>query len=252
MTAGLQAARRGPGPSSWPLPRGEEKRTFVQRLFTSIAPRYDWFNRLASLGLDQAWRRAAVARGGIGPGQNILDVCAGTGDLSLLCAQRQRSSGVMVGLDMNAPMLQRAREKQRSHHLPVGWVRGDAESLPFPDGRVDRVVIGFSTRNLTNLDAGLKEMLRVLRPGGRLVILETGYPANPVLRKAYQAFLFTAARTVGFALTGQAWPFTYLARSVREFLTPGEMVARLQSCQTQVEYVPLSLGLASLFLATKS
>ena len=229
-----------------------EKRTFVQQLFTSIAPRYDWFNRLASCGLDQAWRREATARGAVGPGQRVLDVCAGTGDLAVLCARRQQASGTVVGIDMNDAMLLHARRKQRALRLSIAWLQGDAESLPFSDGTFDRVVIGFSTRNLSDLTRGLKELLRVLRPRGRLIILETGYPANGVLRAAYQAFLFTVARTIGFLLTGRAWPFTYLARSVRGFLTPEQLVERLQSLRTQVEYVPLSYGLASLFLATKA
>ena len=233
------------------LPTGAEKRSFVQRLFTDIAPRYDWFNRLASFGLDQAWRRTALRQGGVGTGQRVLDACAGTGDLALLCASRRPTGGAVVGIDMNGAMLGLARRKQHARRLRAGWVRGDAEALPFPDGTFDRVVIGFSTRNLSDLTRGLTEMVRVLRPGGRLIILETGYPSNRILRGAYQFFLFTIARTIGLLLTGRAWPFTYLARSVRRFLTPAEMVERLQSLQTQVEYVPLSCGLASLFLATK-
>ena len=234
------------------LPTGAEKRSFVQRLFTDIAPRYDWFNRLASFGLDQAWRRTALRRGGVGGGQRVLDVCAGTGDLALLCASRRPAAGAVVGIDMNGAMLGLARRKQHARGLMAGWVRGDAEALPFPGGTFDRVVIGFSTRNLSDLTRGLAEMVRVLRPGGRLVILETGYPSNRLLRAAYQLFLFTIARTIGFLLTGRSWPFTYLARSVRGFLTPRQMAERLRSLQTQVEYVPLSYGLASLFLATKA
>ena len=230
----------------------QEKRTFVQRLFTSIAPRYDWFNRLASLGLDQRWRRIAVARGAIGPDQRVLDVCAGTGDLAVLCARRQQGRGRVVGIDMNSAMLDGAKSKRDALGLPIGWVQGDAESLPFADDIFDRLIIGFSTRNLSDLTVGLREMVRVLRPGGRLIILETGYPANPIMRGAYRLFLFTGARLIGWLLTGRAWPFTYLARSVRGFLTPEQMVERLQSCRTQVEYVPLSSGLASLYLATKT
>ena len=232
--------------------RGDEKRAFVQRLFTRIAPRYDWFNRLASLGLDQGWRRQALERGGVTPGQRVLDVCTGTGDLAVFCARRARQAGSVVGMDMNGAMLARAQRKQRALGLAIGWVQGEAESLPFSDGTFDRVMIGFSTRNLTHLMDGLREMIRVLRPRGRLVILETGYPANPALRAAYQAFLFTGVRLIGFLLTGRTWPFTYLARSVRGFLTPEQMAERLQSLRPQVEYVPLSYGLATLFIATKA
>jgi demethylmenaquinone methyltransferase/2-methoxy-6-polyprenyl-1,4-benzoquinol methylase len=230
----------------------EEKRSFVQRLFSRIAPRYDWFNRLVSCGLDQRWRSAALARGDVRAGQRVLDACAGTGDLALLSAKRLRGRGAVIGIDLNPHMLSYAREKQRSRELAVTWLQGDAEALPFPDGSFDRVVIGFSTRNLSDLAAGLREMVRLLRPGGRLIILETGFPSNPVVRWAYQAFLFTVARAIGWLLTGRLWPFTYLAKSVQQFLTPAQMIERLQSLQTQVEYVPLSGGLASLYIATKT
>ena len=228
-----------------------EKRVFIQRLFTDIAPRYDWFNRLASFGMDRRWRREAVKRGGFGPGQRVLDVCAGTGDLAMLCASEVRGNDAVIGVDFTAPMLARAARKQRVLGLRVAWVQGDALSLPFPDRSFDRVVIGFSTRNLADLTDGLREMLRVLRAQGRLIVLETGYPANPLIRAGYQAFLLTMARTIGFVLTGRCWPFTYLARSVRQFLTPMEVVERLQQLGTSAVYVPLSGGLASLYLATK-
>ena len=169
----------------------DEKRPYVQRLFSRIAPQYDWFNRLVSCGLDQGWRRTVVARAHAAPGQTILDVCTGTGDLALLCARR---GARVIGLDMNWEMLVRAPRKSKVTHLSVAWVRGDAESLPLANGSVDRVLIGFSTRNLSDLTRGLSEMVRVLRPGGQLLILETGYPSNPVIRFGYQLFLFTVAR----------------------------------------------------------
>ena len=228
-----------------------EKRALIRRLFTDIAPRYDWFNRLASFGLDQRWRREAVKRGGIGLGQRVLDVSAGTGDLAMLCASEVRGSGAVIGVDFTAPMLARAARKQQMRGLGIAWVQGDALSLPFPDRSFDRVVIGFSTRNLSDVTAGLREMVRVLRAQGRLVVLETGYPSNRALRAGYHAFLLTASRVIGFALTGRCWPFTYLARSVRQFLTPQELIDRLQRLGTTAAYVPLSGGLASLYLATK-
>ena len=227
------------------------KRPYVQRLFTSIAPRYDWFNRLASFGLDQRWRRLVVARAGLQPWHRVLDVCSGTGDLALLCAAQRNHPAAIVGVDMNRAMLRQAQGKPQTQGAVVAWCQGDAEALPFTGDSFDRLFIGFSTRNLSELMDGLREMVRVLRPGGRLVILETGYPSNPLLRALYQGFLFTVARTIGWLLTGQCWPFTYLARSVRQFLTPQQMRECLQRAGTQVEYVPLSCGLAAVYLATK-
>ncbi len=228
-----------------------EKRPYVQRLFTRIAPRYDWFNRLASFGLDQRWRRQVIRRAGIAPGDDVLDVCSGTGDLAILAARTQQGRGRTIGLDMNHDMLVFAQSKQRAQGLPIGWCRGDAERLPFPDQSFDCVTVGFSTRNLGDLTTGLRDMVRVLRPRGRLVIVETGYPSSRILRWGYQAFLLTVARTIGWLLTGSVWPFTYLAKSVQRFITPPEFIERLQSVQTQVEYIPLSLGLATLYVATK-
>ncbi len=229
----------------------DHKRPFVQRLFTRIAPRYDWFNRLASCGLDQRWRRVVITQAHLEPDHRVLDVCTGTGDLAILCATRQGRQGTVIGIDMNLAMLSTARRKQQAKRLPIAWLQGDAEALPIATGSVDRVMIGFSTRNLSHLTRSLEEMVRVLRPGGQLLILETGRPSNPVVRMGYQMFLFTIARLIGWLLTGHCWPFTYLARSVRQFLTPAQLCERLQRVGTQVEYVPLSFGLASLYLATK-
>lgn len=227
------------------------KRPFVQQLFTRIAPRYDWFNRLASFGLDQHWRRIVVSKAQIETAFRVLDLCTGTGDLAILCAKTQKNNGHVIGVDMTRAMLEHAQKKQQAGNLAIAWMQADAEALPFSAGAFDRIVMGFSTRNLSHLSEGLSEMARVLRPGGKLFILETGYPSNPAIRALYQAFLFTVARTIGWALTGECWPFTYLARSVRQFLTPQEMIERLRSAGTQVEYVPLSMGLASLYCATK-
>ncbi len=239
-----------------------DKRIFVQRLFSRIARRYDWFNRLASCGLDQRWRRAAIHAGDIQPGHRVLDLCTGTGDLALLCAARQqarrlalggggRVGGQVVGLDMNRDMLRLAQRKPLADRAGLAWVQADAEQLPFDEAAFDRVAIGFSTRNLTDLSAGVHEMVRVLKPGGRLLILETGYPPHPLVRAGYRVFLSTIARLIGWALTGRIWPFTYLARSVRQFLTPAAFLELLRRQCAQVRYVPLSGGLASLFIAIK-
>ncbi|HBQ38182.1 MAG: hypothetical protein A2Z92_04705 [Omnitrophica WOR_2 bacterium GWA2_63_20] len=232
-----------------------EKRQFVHRLFTTIAPRYDWFNRLASLGLDQRWRRRAVKASGLTPGMRVLDVCTGTGDLALRCARELNGHGLMVGADFNEAMLRGARAKRsiRVHAAGGGvrWVCADAQALPFRSGSFDRVLIGFSTRNLSDLQAGLQEMIRLLTSGGRLVILETGFPSNPIVRAGYWVFLMTLARAIGGLLTGRLWPFTYFAQSVRGFLSPPQVVSLLASCGTKARYLALSWGLASLYIADK-
>lgn len=229
----------------------EPKHVFVHRLFTTIAPRYDWFNRLGSLGLDQRWRRRVVIESGLSGGMQVLDVCTGTGDLAMLCARRLQGRGAVIGVDFNETMLRGAVRKQRPGEPAIGWLRGDAQALPFGPERFDRVLIGFSTRNLSDLSQGLGEMVRVLKPRGQLIILETGRPSNRLVRMGYLVFLGTVARVIGFVLTGRVWPFTYLTRSVKGFLPPREMVALLNTCGTQARYVPLSWGLASLYVANK-
>ncbi|MBI3087887.1 MAG: ubiquinone/menaquinone biosynthesis methyltransferase [Candidatus Omnitrophica bacterium] len=230
---------------------GGSKRLFVHRLFTTIAPRYDWFNRIASLGMDRSWRRLALKAGGLAQGMDVLDVCTGTGDLAFLCAAQLNGSGRIVGLDFNETMLRCAVQKPSARPHAITWLRGDAQVLPFASGRFDRVVIGFSTRNLSDLKAGICEMGRVLKPRGRLVVLETGRPSNPLVLAGYLVFLGTAARLIGLCLTGRLWPFTYLARSVRQFLAPLEFVALLNACGLAATHRPLAFGLASLYIAEK-
>lgn len=227
----------------------QEKRQFVHRLFTTIAPRYDWFNRLASGGLDQRWRRRAVKESRVTAGMRVLDVCTGTGDLAFRCARDLKGNGLIAGADFNQAMLRGAQAKPLGRDGTIRWVRADAQALPFRSGSFDRVVIGFSTRNLSDLRAGVREMVRLLNAGGRLVILETGFPSNPLVRAGYWVFLMTVARAIGGLLTGRLWPFTYFARSVQGFLSPPQMVSLLTSCGTKARYLPLSWGLASLYIA---
>ena len=242
-------------PETWEAsaqPAESSKRVFVHRLFTAIAPRYDWFNRLASFSLDQRWRRRTIDEAHLAPGLSVLDVCTGTGDLALLCRKRVQPGGQVVGLDFNAAMLRGAAAKPKAQQTSVAWLQADAQALPFASGTFDRVMIGFSTRNLSDLEAGLREMLRVLKLGGILLILETGRPTDPMLRAGYFVFLQTVARAIGLVLTGRLWPFTYLARSVKQFLSPEQFIRLLEDCGARARHVPLSGGLASLYVASKA
>ncbi len=229
----------------------DTKGPYIQRLFSTIASRYDVFNRLVTFGMDVGWRDQAMALGDVQPGHAVLDVCAGTGDLAFLAAKTVTQSGTVISMDFNAEMLQNGQRRPIAQKLPVSWLQADAMQIPFPAASFDRVTIGFSTRNLVDLNQGLSEMVRVLKPGGRLIILETGRPSNPIVRLGYFMFLFTVAPVIGFLLTGKTWPFTYLARSVKVFITPSQMCERLDKLNVESKYVALSGGLASLFIASK-
>jgi demethylmenaquinone methyltransferase / 2-methoxy-6-polyprenyl-1,4-benzoquinol methylase len=185
-------------------------------MFDRIAPVYDAMNRLMTAGLDQRWREttaAAVVR----PGDRVLDVCCGTGDLALAAA---RAGGRVVGLDFSTPMLERARRKSSE----IEWVEGDALALPFADESFDAVTIGFGLRNLPNVERGLAELRRALRPGGRLAILEITRPTG-VLVPFYRFWFDGVIPLAGKVLPGGS-AYSYLPASVRRFPAP-EGLAKL-------------------------
>ena len=188
----------------------------VRRMFDRIAPVYDAMNRLMTAGLDQRWRRLAVA-GAVRPGDRVLDVCCGTGDLALAAAE---SGGRVTGLDFSAPMLERARRKSSA----IAWVEGDALALPFADGSFDAVTIGFGLRNLPNVERGLAELRRVLRPDGRLAILEITRPQG-LLAPFYRFWFDGVIPLAGKVLPGGS-AYSYLPASVRRFPAP-EGLAKL-------------------------
>src|SRR6185312_5382246 len=140
----------------------------VRRLFDRIAPVYDAMNRIMTVGLDRSWRRLTV-EAVVQPGDRVLDACCGTGDLAIAA---EREGGIVTGLDFSPAMLERARRKSGT----VTWVEGDVLALPFPDGSFDAATVGFGVRNVADLEAGVAELARVLRPGGRLAILEITHP----------------------------------------------------------------------------
>lgn len=185
-------------------------------MFDRIAPLYDLMNRLMTAGLDQGWRRAA-ARAVVRPGDRVLDLCCGTGDLAL--AGRE-AGGDVTAVDFSAPMLERARPKSSE----IVWLEADALHLPLPDDSFDVVTIGFGLRNVASAEQGLAEMRRVLRPGGRLAVLDVTRPRG-LLAPFYKVWFDALIPAVGKLLPGGA-AFTYLPASVRRFPEPREL-ARL-------------------------
>ena len=182
----------------------------VRSMFDRIAPVYDAMNRLMTAGLDQRWRRLTVDAV-VRPGDRVLDACCGTGDLAIAGAQ---AGGVVTGVDFSAPMLERARRKAPE----LEWVEGDALALPLEDGSFDAATVGFGVRNLADLDGGLRELRRVLRPGGRLAILEITRPQG-VLAPFYRFWFDGVIPVAGKVLPGGS-AYTYLPASVRRFPEP--------------------------------
>ena len=188
----------------------------VRRMFDRIAPVYDAMNRLMTAGLDQRWRRE-TATAVVRPGDRVLDVCCGTGDLAVAAAE---AGGHVTGLDFSEPMLERARRKSAE----IEWVEGDALALPFADGSFDAVTVGFGVRNLPDIEAGLAELRRVLRPEGRLAVLEITRPRG-LLKPFYKLWFDGLIPLAGRILPG-GWAYSYLPASVRRFPEPKDL-ARL-------------------------
>jgi demethylmenaquinone methyltransferase / 2-methoxy-6-polyprenyl-1,4-benzoquinol methylase len=201
----------------------------VNRMFDRVASRYDALNSVMTAGLHHRWRERAAERAELGPADAALDVCCGTGDFALALAGRVAPGGSVVGCDFSEPMLDLAREKAAAHGASgVRFEWADALSLPYDAGRFDAVTVGFGVRNLADLDRGLREMARVLRPGGRLVVLEITQPTRPPLSTFYSLWFDRVVPLLG-SLSSEPEAYSYLPESVRSFPSPRELAAMMDA-----------------------
>ncbi len=202
----------------------------VRAMFGAIAGRYDLLNHLLSANLDRSWRRRAVAELPAVEAGTVLDLCGGTGDLSLEIVRGGRA-GRVVCCDFSAPMLVRAAAKfaRRGVADRCAPVEADGLRLPFADGAFDAVTVAFGVRNLADMDAGFREMLRVLRPGGTLVVLEFSTPHAPFLAGLYRFYLHRVLPRIGAAVSRRTGPYGYLARTIAEFPDPPSLAARIRA-----------------------
>ena len=212
----------------------------VEAMFDRISPVYDAMNRVMTAGLDRRWRRL-TAEAVVSPGDEVLDACCGTGDLALAAEQ---VGGRVTGLDFSERMLERARRKSTS----VRWVRGDVLALPFEDGGFNAVTVGFGIRNVADLEAGLRELARVLRPGGRLGCLEITRPRG-LLRPFFRLWFDGLVPLAGRVLPGGA-AYTYLPASVRRFPGPEDLADLMRRAGFEgVEWRLLGGGIVALHTA---
>jgi demethylmenaquinone methyltransferase/2-methoxy-6-polyprenyl-1,4-benzoquinol methylase len=219
------------------LPAGE-----VRTMFDRIAPVYDVMNRVMTAGLDRRWRRLAV-RSVVWPGDRVLDACCGTGDLAV---EAERRGGRVVGLDFSERMLERARLKSGT----IEWVEGDALDLPFGDGEFDAATVGFGVRNLDDLERGLRELARVLRPGGKLAVLEITRPRG-ILRPFFRLWLDVLIPLAGRVLPGGK-AYTYLPASIRRFPGPNDLSKLLEAGGFgEVKYRLLGGGSVALHIGVR-
>jgi demethylmenaquinone methyltransferase/2-methoxy-6-polyprenyl-1,4-benzoquinol methylase len=188
---------------------------YVEEMFGRIAPRYDLMNRVMTGGMDRRWRAIAVAETRLRRGGSALDVATGTGDLAVALARVAGPDGHVVGVDFTEEMLVLARHKGLTRGVKVEFQRADALALPFPDESFDAVTIGFGLRNVTDKDAALRSMLRVLKPGGRLLVLEFSKPISEPLSKIYDQYSFKVLPMLGRLVANDEGSYRYLAESIR-------------------------------------
>lgn len=228
-----------------------DKASRVRGVFDSVAPSYDLMNDLLSGGLHRAWKAYTVAVANVQAGDKVLDIAGGTGDLARAFAPRVGEGGRVVLTDINEAMLRTGRDRLLDEGRVLPTAACDAERLPFADGTFDLVSVAFGLRNMTHKDAALREMCRVLRPGGRLLVLEFSRPA-PILSKAYDLYSFKFMPMVGRLVAGDAESYRYLAESIRMHPDQAALKALMQAAGFgHVDVHNLAAGIVALHVGIK-
>lgn len=232
-----------------PIGEAEGKTEAVEAMFDDVAPRYDLLNRVLSVGIDQYWRLRAVRLLQDEQPTRVLDVATGTADLAIKVQETLRPRET-IGVDLSDEMLERGREKveRRGLSTRISLRRADAMSLPFADGTFDAVVVAFGVRNFEDLDAGLTEMRRVLRPGGSLVVLEFSRPRSFPIKQLYSFYSRHILPRIGGAISPNKGAYEYLPTSVAAFPDGSDFLQHMTAAGFEdLEWIPLTFGIASLY-----
>ena len=229
------------------------KRAYVQRMFSDIAPRYDLLNRVLSMGIDRLWRRFALSRLGWerAPKGIYLDLCAGTLDVARALADRPGFGGQVIGADFAEPMLRAGRAKLAAR--PITPMVADALALPVADNALAGAIVAFGIRNVADLDACLREVLRTLEPDARFVILEFSTPSDGLVRAIYHAYFHHVLPRIGALISGHKTAYTYLPDSVRTFPEGTVLAERMEKAGFgDVRWGQLTFGIAAIHVGTKT
>jgi demethylmenaquinone methyltransferase / 2-methoxy-6-polyprenyl-1,4-benzoquinol methylase len=232
----------------------DEKQRLVKGHFDVIARRYDLADTILSFGLHHLWKRAAIGRLDPSGQEAVLDLCGGTADLAIAACRVRSFQGRVIVYDINRSMILVGIEKSRRLGFGgrVDFVEGDAERISFSEGTFTMVVVGFGIRNLVHPEEGLKEVFRVLKPGGRFVCLEFSIPTNPFFRRVYEAYSRYVMPCLGRVVSGEGTPYRYLHESVRVFPLPDRFTEILEGIGfTGIEFQRLTNGIAIIYSAAK-
>lgn len=233
----------------------DEKVKWVCRHFNSVARHYDFMNTLLSFGIHHLWKRQAVAMMGLRPGDRVLDVCGGTGDLARLAARATRPGGRVTIYDINRAMMLAGRPKleKSAFKKSIRHIQGDAETISFADASFDAAMVGFGIRNVTHMQRGFSEMHRVLKPGGRFMCLEFSKPTAALFRRLYDLYSFYAMPLLGQLLAGSRQAYTHLPETIRLFPLPDELAQILSATGfSDVHYRRLTNGIAVVHVGVKA
>lgn len=227
------------------------KKEGIRDLFDDIAAKYDRFNHISSFGADRSWRRKAVmAIADTDRPIKVLDVATGTADFAIAVSRKAANGSHITGIDLSEGMLEVGRSKCQG--LPIGLETGDAENLPYKDGSFDRVCVAFGVRNFENLMKGLEEMQRVLKTGGKLVILELSYPKNRFIFSLYKFYSLKILPKIGASMTGNKGAFNYLPDSILKFPLPEKFIPMLKEAGfTTVNARQFMFGVCRMYCAIK-
>ncbi|OEY65659.1 bifunctional demethylmenaquinone methyltransferase/2-methoxy-6-polyprenyl-1,4-benzoquinol methylase UbiE [Marinobacter sp. X15-166B] len=232
----------------------DQKAGHVAEVFHSVAGKYDLMNDLMSMGIHRLWKRFTIELSGVRAGHRVLDIAGGTGDLTMKFANLVGPSGQVVLADINASMLQvgRSRLLDRGYAGNIEFVQADAEHLPFPDNHFNTVSIAFGLRNVTDKDQALRDMMRVLKPGGKLMVLEFSKPANPLLSKIYDTYSFTALPMMGQLIAGDSASYKYLAESIRMHPDQETLKSMMEAAgMVHCKYHNMTGGIVALHVGVK-